>query len=128
MIGPQMAGDRAGVAALVEAGVFEADRKGPHVPRRLDLAERGRDARGIDPARQEDAHRYVRPPMPRDRVAKLSPELLGRAAKSSRGIDPKAGGFQYRATRTAPSSHVSTWPQGSLRIDCQIEYGAGTYS
>ncbi len=104
VVGAQVAGDRAGVAALVEARVLEADRERPHVPRRLDLAQRGRDARGIDPARQEDPDRHVRPPVPRHRVAKFRPEPLGRGAEVEQcGSTPCRGGFQYRAdAQSAP--------------------------
>ncbi len=61
MVRAQVSGDRACMAALVETGVLEADRKRSHVARRLDLAKCGRDARGIDPARQKDPDRHIRP-------------------------------------------------------------------
>ena len=73
MVGPQVSGDRAGVAALVEARVLEADRERADVPRRLDLAKGRGHARGIDAARKKDAERHVRAPVPRHRVAELDP-------------------------------------------------------
>ena len=78
MVGPQVTRDGAGVAALVEAGIFKADRKRADVPGGLDLAERGGDARGIDAAGEKNADRHVRAPVARDRVAELGPEPLGR--------------------------------------------------
>ena len=45
MIGPEVTSDRAGIAAFVEARVFESDRERVHIAGRLDFAERRGDAR-----------------------------------------------------------------------------------
>ena len=95
MVGPQVPGDRAGMAALVEAGILEADRVGPHVARRLDLADRGGDARGIDPTGQE-RRRWARP---NDDGAPPRRETRSRTARpcasKSRADGLETGGSQY---------------------------------
>ena len=63
-----------GVPALVEARVFEADREGPDVPRRLQLGQGGGDARRVDPAREEHPERDVGPPVTADRRPEVVPE------------------------------------------------------
>ena len=128
MVGPQVPGDRPGMLALVEARVLEADRERPDVPRRLDLAERRGDARGIDAAGEEDPQRHVRPPVPRHRVAELAPRTARPSPRSPAGSVVGAGGCQYRL-----DPHFARFPhqdmaRGSFRSDRQIECGAGTYS
>ena len=55
MIGAEVKSDRAGVAALVETGVFEADREGVDTAGGLDFAEGGGDARGVNTAGEKYA-------------------------------------------------------------------------
>ena len=97
---------------------------------RLDLAERRGDARGIDAAREEDAERHVRPPVPRDRVAELVPEPLGRRPRSRRPLESR------RRTAIASTGSAGRRPFPRPGRGCaaasaatrQIECGAGTYS
>ena len=110
MVRPEMSCHRPGVTALVEARVFEADREGADVPRRLDFAERGgrRSRNPPRPTRRRPAAR------PTAGAAPPKPETHPRrsaavASKSSRSRPTKVA-FQYRRTRTDPASHTSTWP------------------
>ena len=87
VVGPQVPGHRAGMPALVEARVLESDRERPDpaVPARA--RERRRDARRVDPAREEDAQRDIASD---DAAAtgrrKSIPELLGRRLASRRRV------------------------------------------
>ena len=108
MVGPQVAGDRAGVAALVEAGVLEADGVGPHVARRLDLTDRGGDARGIDSTGQKDADRYVRTTMTGYRGAKLTPEPL------SRGVEVESRRTRNRRVPVFPDPNLAPLPRQNM--------------
>ena len=121
MIGPQVTRDGPGVAALVEARIFKADRERADIPRRLDFAERGGDARGIDASGEKDADRHVRAPVARHRVAQLGPESLGRRLEVEL-IGMRIGGSQYlHKCGTQPASQQRACPRGSFCSDRQIE-------
>jgi len=110
MIGPQMVGDRAGVPALVEAGVFEPDRVRPDFPRRHDLGQGCRDARRIDPPREEDPERHVRPPMPPHGRTKVVPEPRGRLGERRR---PRFGHHRGRVP-VAKQRRLSSLPDQKM--------------
>ena len=59
VVGPEVTGDRARVARLLETALVETDREGLDRTRRAPLHQR-HDQRGMDPARQEGADRDVR--------------------------------------------------------------------
>jgi hypothetical protein len=97
VVGSEMGGDFLRIFGLVEAGFLEADREGPHRPRRIFLIEADH-GRAVDPARQEGADRHVRHGLTADRLGeggfeqsdrfRLVLDRVGEAGGDDRAIGP----------------------------------------
>ena len=83
---------------------------------RLELAERRGDARRVDPAREEDAERHVRPPVPRHRRRGTRPRTARRPRSNGSAFGRGAGPASSSTARSAdrPASQTRTWPRGQL--------------